>query len=92
MKFDSTDLLFVSFREKYYQKIGIKQMTHIVVKDTLKKHFDQLPSKKINVKYVDPRTYSVFVLGDFKEVQTAIEILKSKDEIMAFEYMDPISR
>ncbi|CDW71465.1 UNKNOWN [Stylonychia lemnae] len=85
--YDDDNFLIVSFREKFYTKVGIKQLCFQTVKDTLKKNINLLPSKKVNIKF-HSTYYGVFELGSHQEVLTAIDILKAQEAILAFEYRD----
>ena len=62
-------------------------MAHLVVKDPLNKFPDKITPKGTLVKYID-REYAVFTMAKFIEVPLAVNLLRDKDEILAFEYRD----
>eukprot|EP00347_Sterkiella_histriomuscorum_P016246 403353928 len=82
---DTNDIFIVSFREKYYTKLGVKQLCHMAVKDQLKKQSDILTANKISIKFFSTY-YGVFQIGSHKDLMKAVDFLKSRDEVLAIEY------
>lgn len=60
-------------------------MAHLALKNTLVKHTDRI--SKVNAKFVDSE-YVVLQFASYKEVPHAVNILRERDEVLAFEYRD----
>lgn len=60
-------------------------MAHLALKNTLVKNTERI--SKVNVKFVDSE-YAVLQFASHKEVPHAVNILRERDEVLAFEYRD----
>ncbi len=81
-KYYNNTNFFVSFRDKYLEKISVKQLAHTIVKPQLLK----AGISKVRVKKIY-QSYAVFELGSISELKQAADALYNLDEILACEWL-----
>eukprot|EP00347_Sterkiella_histriomuscorum_P024178 403332037 len=74
---------YVSFRKKFLDQSSSKQLAALI-KSELEKHQDKISSVKIKKIY---QTYAIYELGEIKELKVAAELLQTRQEILALEFL-----